>query len=162
MNSDFARAAVADTDLAMNFVAASTVYGSSASTISSSSTSFTVEAWAKSTDTCSSSAIVAGFEATWVIFCNGGYWAISMYTSNWQTTNSAYKVVAGEWVHLALTRNSSGNYVFYINGQIALSGTLAGVASNTAKTPDRKLGIKMVFGLGDKIQSSSWLLKDKK
>jgi D-beta-D-heptose 7-phosphate kinase/D-beta-D-heptose 1-phosphate adenosyltransferase len=26
----------------------------------------------------------------------------------------------------------------------------------------RKLGIKMVFGLGDKIQSSSWLLKDKK
>ena len=25
-----------------------------------------------------------------------------------------------------------------------------------------KLGIKMVFGLGDKIQSSSWLLKDKK
>jgi hypothetical protein len=23
----------------------------------------------------------------------------------------------------------------------------------------RKLGIKMVFGLGDKIQSSSWLLK---
>ena len=26
----------------------------------------------------------------------------------------------------------------------------------------RKLGVKMVFGLGDKIQSSSWLLKDKK
>ena len=26
----------------------------------------------------------------------------------------------------------------------------------------QKLGIKMVFGLGDKIQSSSWLLKDKK
>ena len=26
----------------------------------------------------------------------------------------------------------------------------------------RKLGIKMVFGMGDKIQSSSWLLKDKK
>jgi len=26
----------------------------------------------------------------------------------------------------------------------------------------RNLGIKMVFGLGDKIQSSSWLLKDKK
>ena len=26
----------------------------------------------------------------------------------------------------------------------------------------KKLGIKMVFGLGDKIQSSSWLLKDKK
>jgi len=26
----------------------------------------------------------------------------------------------------------------------------------------RKLGIKMVFGLGNKIQSSSWLLKDKK
>lgn len=26
----------------------------------------------------------------------------------------------------------------------------------------RGLGIKMVFGLGDKIQSSSWLLKDKK
>jgi len=25
-----------------------------------------------------------------------------------------------------------------------------------------ELGIKMVFGLGDKIQSSSWLLKDKK
>ena len=25
----------------------------------------------------------------------------------------------------------------------------------------RKLGIKMIFGLGDKIQSSSWLLKDK-
>ena len=25
----------------------------------------------------------------------------------------------------------------------------------------QKLGIKMVFGLGDKIQSSSWLLKDK-
>jgi D-beta-D-heptose 7-phosphate kinase/D-beta-D-heptose 1-phosphate adenosyltransferase len=25
----------------------------------------------------------------------------------------------------------------------------------------KKLGIKMVFGLGDKIQSSSWLLKDK-
>lgn len=25
----------------------------------------------------------------------------------------------------------------------------------------RKLGIKMVFGLGDKIQSSSWLLMDK-
>ncbi len=25
----------------------------------------------------------------------------------------------------------------------------------------RNLGIKMVFGLGDKIQSSSWLLKDK-
>ena len=25
-----------------------------------------------------------------------------------------------------------------------------------------KLGIEMVFGLGDKIQSSSWLLKDKK
>lgn len=25
-----------------------------------------------------------------------------------------------------------------------------------------KLGIKMIFGLGDKIQSSSWLLKDKK
>ena len=26
----------------------------------------------------------------------------------------------------------------------------------------KNLGIKMVFGLGDKIQSSSWLLKDKK
>lgn len=26
----------------------------------------------------------------------------------------------------------------------------------------QKLGIKMVFGLGDKIQSSSWLLKNKK
>lgn len=26
----------------------------------------------------------------------------------------------------------------------------------------KKLGIKMVFGLGDKIQSSSWLLKNKK
>ena len=26
----------------------------------------------------------------------------------------------------------------------------------------KKLGIKMVFGLGDKIQSSSWLLKEKK
>lgn len=26
----------------------------------------------------------------------------------------------------------------------------------------KTLGIKMVFGLGDKIQSSSWLLKDKK
>ena len=24
----------------------------------------------------------------------------------------------------------------------------------------KKLGIEMVFGLGDKIQSSSWLLKD--
>lgn len=26
----------------------------------------------------------------------------------------------------------------------------------------KKLGVKMVFGLGDKIQSSSWLLNDKK
>jgi len=54
-----------------------------------------------------------------------------------------------------LYKDEFDNFIFS-NGGDQTEHTIA--EGDICKT----LGIKMVFGLGDKIQSSSWLLKDKK
>ena len=56
-----------------------------------------------------------------------------------------------EMIHM-LYKDEFQNFIF-TNGGDQTEQTIA------EDTICRKLGIKMVFGLGDKIQSSSWLLK---
>ena len=58
---------------------------------------------------------------------------------------SEYCKGEGCWLTL---ENQGGEPLFVEVGQTIAEGDIC-----------RKLGIKMVFGLGDKIQSSSWLLK---
>jgi len=124
-----AHASTSDTDQALMLSASTLGYASSASNITpySGTQAFTLEAWANSSDACSSSAIVVGFESSYVLFCNGGFWSISQYVSNWNSTSSTLPVRANEWVHLALTRDTSNVWKFYVNGQLNQTGTLASV-----------------------------------
>ena len=57
-----------------------------------------------------------------------------------------------EMIHM-LYKDEFQNFIFS-NGGDQTEDTIA------ERNMCRKLGIKMVFGLGDKIQSSSWLLKN--
>jgi Concanavalin A-like lectin/glucanases superfamily len=125
-----AHAATADTDQALKLSASTYDYAQTPSGNGIypyvGSNPMTLEAWANSSDACNSSgAIVAGFETAYAIWCTSGYWYSSFYTSSWQNSQTNYAVVANSWTHLALTRDASGNWNFYINGTLQTSGTIS-------------------------------------
>lgn len=76
-------------------------------------------------------------------------WAVVAIEMNTRLVDKSIKMI------YELYKDEFNNFIFS-NGGDQTEHTIA--ESDIC----RKLGIKMVFGLGDKIQSSSWLLKDKK
>jgi len=91
---------------------------------------FTIEAWIYPTATDGVRTIGATYldPNTGYLFAiyNG---AISYYTNAWK---AGVAIVANQLQHAAITVNSAGNYIFYINGVSAGSGASALPASNTA------------------------------
>lgn len=75
-------------------------------------------------------------------------WAVIAIENNSRKVDKSIKMI------YELYKDEFENFIF-TNGGDQTEYTIA------EEDICRKLGIKMVFGLGDKIQSSSWLLKDK-
>jgi cytidyltransferase-like protein len=76
-------------------------------------------------------------------------WAVIAIESNSRKVDKSIKMI------YELYKDEFQNFIF-TNGGDQTEHTIA------EEDVCRKLGVKMVFGLGDKIQSSSWLLTDKK
>jgi D-beta-D-heptose 7-phosphate kinase/D-beta-D-heptose 1-phosphate adenosyltransferase len=76
-------------------------------------------------------------------------WAVVAIETNTRLVDKSIKMI------YELYKDEFQNFIFSNGGD----QTEQTIAENKICN---ELGIKMVFGLGDKIQSSSWLLKDKK
>ena len=129
-----AHAAVGDVDQAVKMVGTSTDWASTPSGNAISpyvgTNAMTMEAWVNSSTGCTSDASVMGFENVYAIWCSGGSWYISFYSGSWINTKSNSLDVANAWTHLALTRDSSGNWNFYVNGALVNNGTQATVGNS--------------------------------
>ena len=76
-------------------------------------------------------------------------WAVVAIETNTRLVDKSIKMI------YELYKDEFQNFIFSNGGDQTEFTIAEGKICN-------ELGIKMVFGLGDKIQSSSWLLKDKK
>jgi len=76
-------------------------------------------------------------------------WAVVAIETNTRLVDKSIKMI------YELYKDEFENFIFSNGGDQTEFTIAEGKICN-------ELGIKMVFGLGDKIQSSSWLLKDKK
>jgi hypothetical protein len=129
-----AHAAVGDVDQAVKMVGTSTDWASTPSGNAISpyvgTNAMTMEAWVNSSTGCTPDASVMGFENVYAIWCSGGSWYTSFYSGSWINTKSNSLDVANAWTHLALTRDSSGNWNFYVNGALVNNGTQATVGNS--------------------------------
>jgi hypothetical protein len=120
-----------ETDTALSFNGSSQYLASSATYFTVGD--FTMEAWLRPADTCSSTdRIITNFGQSWLL-CNSGYYYTTFPNSSdtgWTYLNLGVPVRVGEWIHLAVVR-SSGTITAYVNNTQAMlqQGTNAFVSS---------------------------------
>ena len=107
--------------------------------INSPTGSITIEVWTKpNVGACSSSNVYGNViykPNAYNIYCNNGFWyANTGNGSSMSGTAKAfpYKLIEGDWVHLAIAISGSNLYMFY-NGQLVETGVAQTVTANSSQ-----------------------------